>query len=67
MKNSSMKNFSLREIYNNKKTKSEYTMILRVREIAHVNLLACVPACVPAIARVSESTGNNLSQFLFYS
>ena len=36
--------FSLREIYNNKKIKSKITMTLRVRKIAHVNLLACVPA-----------------------
>ena len=31
MKNPSMKNLSLREIYNNKKTKGENTMISRVR------------------------------------
>ena len=31
MKNPSMKNFSLREIYNNKKTKSENTMISRMQ------------------------------------
>ena len=31
MKNPSMKNFSLREVYNNNKTKSENTMISRVQ------------------------------------
>ena len=31
------------EIYNNNKTKSENTMLLRMRQIAHVILLACVP------------------------
>ena len=31
MKNPSMKNFSLREIYNNNKTKSENTMISRMQ------------------------------------
>ena len=31
MKNPAMKNFSLQEIYNDKKTKSEKTMILRVQ------------------------------------
>ena len=40
MKNLLMKNFSLQEIYNNNKTKSENTMILHVQYIAHVNLLA---------------------------
>ena len=42
-----MKNFSLREIYNNNKTKSENTMIL--------NLLACVPARARAVAWVLEN------------
>ena len=31
MKNPSLKNFSIREIYNNKKTKSANTMTSRVR------------------------------------
>ena len=50
-----MKNFSLREIYNDNKTKVKVLskVILRMRYIASINLLACVPACACAIARVS--------------
>ena len=55
-----MKNFSLREIYNNNKTKSKNTMILRVRQIAHVNLVACVPVRARAIVRVS---GNSMLSY----
>ena len=57
MKNPSLKNFFLREIHNNNKTKGKNTMILRAREIAHVNILACVPARARVIARIS---GNNV-------
>ena len=46
MENTSMKNFSLRE----------NTMISQVRQIAHVNLLACVPARARAIVRVSGNS-----------
>ena len=42
MKNPSMKNFYLQEIYNNKKTKNENTMIPFMREIAHVDLCVCL-------------------------
>ena len=35
---------SLQQIYKNNKTKSENTMILCIQLIAHINLLACVPA-----------------------
>ena len=42
MKNPSIKNFSLQEIYNNKKTKNENTMIPFMREIAHVDLCVCL-------------------------
>ena len=52
MKNFSRKNFSLQEIYNNSKTKNE-NIILRVRQIAQVSLLACVPACAHAIPCIS--------------
>ena len=50
-----MKNFSLREIYNDNKTKVKVLskVILHMRYIAHANLLACVPACVHAITHVS--------------
>ena len=50
-----MKNFSLREIYNDNKTKVKVLskVILRMWYIARINLLACVPACACAIARVS--------------
>ena len=50
-----MKNFSLREIYNDNKIKVKVLskVILRMRYIARVNLLACVPARARAIARVS--------------
>ena len=53
-KNPSMKNFSLQEL--NNKTKSKNTMISRVRLIAHVNLLACVPTRALAITRVSGNS-----------
>ena len=46
MENPSMKNLSLRK----------NTMISRVRLIAHVHLLACVPARARAIARVSGNS-----------
>ena len=36
--------FSLRETYDNNKTKRENTMISRVQYIAHANLFACQPA-----------------------
>ena len=53
MKNPSIKNFLLWEIYNNNKTKSEKIMNLPMQWIAHVNLLAWVPAHARAIAHVS--------------
>ena len=53
MKSPSMKNFFLWELYKNSKTKSENIMILRMRQITHVNLLVCVPARAHAIAPVS--------------
>ena len=55
MKNPSLKNFFLREIHN--KTKGKNTMILRAREIAYVNILACVPVRARVIVRIS---GNNV-------
>ena len=54
MENPSTKNFSL----------WENTMISRVRLIAHVNLLACVPTHAGAIARVS---GNSMEMSSFYT
>ena len=48
-----MKNFSLWEIYDNNKRKSENTMILHMQQIAHINLLAWAPARACAIAHVS--------------
>ena len=46
MENPSMKNFSLRE----------NTMISRVQQIAHINLLLCVPVPARATARVSGNS-----------
>ena len=52
-----MKSFSLRREHILMMTKqSEKTAILCIREIAHVNLLACVPVHAQAIARISGNS-----------
>ena len=50
MENPSMKNFSL----------GENTIISHVRQIAHVNLLVCVPLRARAIARISGNSMNSV-------
>ena len=62
--------FSLWEICNKNKTKSENTMILPMRIIAHINLLAFVPAHAHAITRVSGNSvivASKYGQFYYFS
>ena len=56
---SSMKKFSLQEVYNNSKTKSEDTEISCVWWIAHINVLVCMPVHARVIACILGNSVHN--------